>query len=128
VFDSGDDGLLGSPDLARISVDVQRVGLPQGFKRGSAFHIIGDLLASLTPEQLGELSGYLDATFPVGVVATHGERRVLGVTVNAESAEEAEADLSDVLEAFGDVTGEEELRHNLSCSNGPESSPRCWMS
>jgi predicted RNase H-like HicB family nuclease len=61
----------------------------------------------------------LDATFPVGVVATHGERRVLGVTVNAESAEEAEADLSDALEAFGDSIGEEEeLLHSFTCGDG----------
>ncbi len=120
MFDNEDAMLLASPDMARISVDVQKFGLPQDFKTGSgAFHIVGDLLASLTTAQLGDLAGYLEATFPVGVVATHGERRVIGVTVNAESAEEAEADLSDALEAFGDSIGEEEeLLHDLSCGNG----------
>jgi hypothetical protein len=53
------------------------------------------------------------------VVATQGERRVIGVTVNAESTEEAEADLSDALEVFGDSIGaEEELLHSLSCGDG----------
>ena len=119
VFGSEDKAVLDSPDMARISVDVQRVGLPQDFKTGSAFHIVGDLPTSLTTEQLGELSGYLGATFPVGVVATHGERRVLGVTANAESAEEAQADLSDALEAFGDsIDEEEELLHSFSCGDG----------
>jgi hypothetical protein len=119
VFDGVEDISLNETDIARISVDVQRVGLTQEFKDGSTFRIIGDLSASPSPRQLEELSAHLDAAFPIVVVATLGERRVLGVTLNAENPDEAEADLFDVLEAFGDSIGmEDELLGTSSCGSG----------
>jgi hypothetical protein len=64
---SVEDARLDRPDLARLSIDVQRVGLPQQMKTGAAFHIAGAL--DMPRRHLVYLAAHLDATFDAAVVA-----------------------------------------------------------
>jgi hypothetical protein len=109
VFDNSDDARIDREEVSRISVDVQRVGIPQDAKEGAAFHLT---------ERLGELAGYLDHTFPAAVVAHVGASTVVGITMNAESHDEAEADVNDALAAFGRAIGLDEEFFVGACSTG----------
>jgi hypothetical protein len=91
---------LDRDDLARISLDVQRVNLPQEFSEGRSFHIVGGLGGLIDAEQLRQLAANLAEAFPQAVVMSDGERAYFGLSVNAESHEEAEANLEDFLVAF----------------------------
>jgi hypothetical protein len=94
---------LDRDDLARISVDVQRVGLPQEFSAGRSFHVAGGLNGIDGIEVLGQLAATLAAAFPSAVVMSDGQRAYFAVSMNAESHEEAEANLEEVLAAFADA-------------------------
>ena len=91
---------LDRDDLARISIDVQRVNLPQEFSDGRAFHLVGQLQDSLGAEVLGRLAANLEEEFPASVVMTGDDHAFFGVSVNAESHEEAEATFEEFLDAF----------------------------
>lgn len=104
VLADEEDPRLDRPDLARISIDVQRVGMAQEMKDATAtFHMAGNL--ELDPVHLPVLAALLDATFDHAVVMTDSARQYLGVSVNAESFDETAADLEDALERFGEWTG-----------------------
>jgi hypothetical protein len=120
-----DDETVGrSSDVARLSVDVQRIGLPQGMKATTGdFHIVG--VVDLQDEQLAHLAAHLASWFPVALVAYDSVHQFVGVSVHAESYEEAEADLEDVLQRFADSAGLDEVLLDQSCcgrgSRDPES-------
>ena len=107
VFDNPDDVRLGRQGLSRISIDVQRVHLDQRFKHASAFHIVGTS-RRLPRELLPKLAGHLSATFETAVVAYDSETVFLGVSMNAESHAEAEADLDDAFGVLADALGLEQ--------------------
>ncbi len=92
----GFDASLDGDDVTRISIDVQRVQMPQEAKNGTAFHMVGDL-RGIPTEYLAELAGYLTSTFPAAVIGRDGESVVFGVSVNAENHEEAQTDVEDAL-------------------------------
>lgn len=105
VGPDGEEPSLAQADLSRISIDVQRLGLSQDSKEGSSFHLVGELPAEFPQERLPQLAGYLDAIFPVSILTRDGDGTLFGVTVNAESHEEAEADLQDAVTAFASSIG-----------------------
>ncbi|MEA2358219.1 MAG: hypothetical protein QOI62_1479 [Solirubrobacteraceae bacterium] len=109
-----EDARLDRPDLARLSIDVQRVGLPQRMKAGAAFHIAGAV--DVPREHLAELAAHLDATFEAAVVAHDAQSVFFAVTVNAESHEEAEADLEDAIHSFANAVGIDEASTTGSSS------------
>jgi hypothetical protein len=115
--DSGDER-LDRPDISRLSIDVQRVGLAQGFKEGNSFHIVGSLDRGLPNEELPAFAGHLGETFPTVILATEGEGAYFAVTIHAENYEEAEADLEDAMEVFAEKIGFEEFLITSS-SSGP---------
>jgi hypothetical protein len=104
VYDDVADADLNQGDLARISIDVQRLHLPQQFKDGTSFHVVGTLV-DLAFEHLARLAGHLAATFTAAVVAKSGEKGYVAVNVNAESHDEALADLEDALRVYADAEG-----------------------
>jgi hypothetical protein len=104
------------PDVSRLSIDVQRVGLPQDFKEGNSFHILGSLAPELPREHLPSLAGYLDAKFPRAILATKEGEIFFAVSLHAENHEEAAADLEDALAAFMDGIGFEEFPIDSSSS------------
>lgn len=92
---------LDRDDLARVSVDIQRTGLPQSFKaHASTFHIVGSFEAGELDQHLPELAGHLAAVFPTAVLAQDHEGSLFGVTVYSENHDEAEADFSEAIEDF----------------------------
>lgn len=103
-----DDGLrLDDEDVARLSIEIQRVGLAQDYKAHASYHLIGTLGDDLPSAELSRLTGYLSETFPAAVVATEDDSVFFAVTINAESYEEADADLHECVEAFMDAIGAE---------------------
>jgi hypothetical protein len=100
-----DSATLDRDDIARISIDVQRVGLSQEFSAGRSFHVAGGLSGLNRTEVLGQLAATLAASFPSSVVMSDGQSAYFAVSINAESHEEAEANLEEILEAFGDAVG-----------------------
>lgn len=119
VFDSADEVRIDRDEIARLSIDVQRIGLSQALKGGAAFHVVGDLAEDVPDDQMGRLAGHLTSIFPVALIARDGKDRVFAVTVNAESFEEAEADLFDAMVEFGASIGlEHDLANGLSCGPG----------
>lgn len=123
VFDDAEEVRLDRDDVARISIDVQRLGLPQVFKQGSAFHLIGEIADDFPEQGLATLAGYLDATFPVSVIARRGGGAFFGVTVNAESHEEAEADFSEAMEGIATaIDFDRDPADGYSCGQGTRDS------
>jgi hypothetical protein len=102
-LDLMESATLDRDDLARISVDVQRVGLPQEFSAGRSFHVAGGLNGFDGIEVLGQLAATLTSSFPSAVVMSDGQRAYFAASINAESAEEAEANLEEILAAFADA-------------------------
>ena len=109
AFDSDDVFHLGSSDIARISIDVQRGGLSQERKIDDSFHFVGELERKQIGDHLPRLAGYLAENFPAAVVAQDEEHVFLGVTIRAESHEEAQADFEDALLDFCDAVGLEDV-------------------
>jgi hypothetical protein len=119
VFDDAEEVRLDRDDMARISIDVQRLGLPQSFKQGSVFHIVGEIIESFPDQELPSLAGCLEATFPVAVLARQNGRAFFGVAVNAESYEEAEADFDEVMEGIATALElERDPTGSYSCGRG----------
>jgi hypothetical protein len=98
---------VGAEGIAHIAIDVQRVGLDQALKREGGFHIVGSV--ELREDLLPALAAYLDATFPVAVVAQIRDRVLLAISANAGSYQEAELDLEDLLARFAEDHDLEEL-------------------
>jgi hypothetical protein len=119
-----DETVRGLGDVARLSVDVQRMGLPQGMKATTGdFHIVG--VVDLQDEQLAHLAAHLASSFPVAVVAYDSAHQFIGVSAHAESCEEANADLEDVLQRFADSAGPDEvLLNESSCGRGSRDAER----
>lgn len=105
AFEEEGDVRLDRSDVARISIDVQRVGLDQEIKPNSSFHLIGDFESDLAGEFLPKLAGHLVEIFPVALLAVDETSSFFGVTVNAESHEEAEADFEDAVLDFCSAAG-----------------------
>jgi hypothetical protein len=105
VFDGEEGVRLDRSDVARISIDVQRVGLNQEIKPNSSFHLIGDFDSDLAGELLPKLAGHLVEIFPAALLAVDETRSFFGVTINAESHEEAEADFEDAVLDFRNAAG-----------------------
>jgi hypothetical protein len=59
VFDSADEVRIDREEIARLSIDVQRIGLSQALKGGAAFHVVGDLAEDVPDDQIGRLAGHL---------------------------------------------------------------------
>lgn len=119
VFDAGEELDLDLPDIARISIDVRRLGLPQAFKARTSFYLVGELDDDIPGERLPELAGHLAAIFPVAIVARDARGAAFGVTVGAESFDEASTDLVDALEAFATSCGlEGDLSGSHACGPG----------
>jgi hypothetical protein len=121
VSDDDDELQLDDSQLVRISLDVQAVGLSQDYKaETAAFHVIGSLTEEIPSDALGQLAAYLTKVFPTAFLARYEEKLYVGVTVNAESHEEAEADLSDTLDRFatGALNLERDLLSGYSCGAG----------
>lgn len=117
--EQAEDPRLDREDLARISIDVQRVNLPQSFSDGVAFHVLGGLGQTLGAQQLGHLAANLAEVFPRAVVLTDGERSYFGITVNAETHEEAETNVDEFLFAFCEAAGlPEDLANGMSVGQG----------
>jgi hypothetical protein len=119
AIDDGDDVSLGRQDIARVVIDVQRVRLPQRFKHGSQFNVVGQITID-DEDRLRLLAGHLAAAFPAAVVAYDSRGSFFGVTVNSESFEEADADLEDQISRFADLTGldDEVLVAHSACGPG----------
>jgi hypothetical protein len=100
---------LGRDDLARLSFDVQRVGLPQEFSEGCSFHVVGGVIGAVERESLERLAANLRSVFPHAVVMSDGEHAYLGASVNAETHEEADAAIDEFLGAFGAAAGLEDV-------------------
>jgi hypothetical protein len=105
ALDLIDSATLDREDLARISVDVQRVGLPQEFSAGRSFHVAGELNGIDGIERLGQLAATFADAFPAAVVMSDGQKAYFAVSMNAESHEEADANLDELFAAFGDAVG-----------------------
>jgi hypothetical protein len=105
VYEGDEEIRLDHDDIARLSIDVQRVGLEQDFKEPSYFHIVGTVGGDLPPAELPSLAGYLVDLFPAAVVATAQEEVHFAVSVRAENYEEAEADFDEAVMAFMDAKG-----------------------
>jgi hypothetical protein len=117
IVDKADNASLDRQNVARISVDVQRVALPQYFKAQSQFHIVATV--ALAEERLPLLAGHLSAAFPAAVVAYDSTGSFIGVTVNAESYEEAGADLDDFVQSFAaSYEADVDLIREASCGTG----------
>jgi len=118
---------LGSSEIARMSLDVQRSGLDQESKADASFHLIGELGREKIADHLPQLAGHLAAIFPVAVVAQDDEHVFLGVSVHAESHEEAAADFEDALLDFCNAVGLEEVWLRASSSGqGERNSNGLW--
>ena len=113
-----DDEMFDPSEIARVSIDVQRVGLDQSAKATVAgFHIVAAVEAD--EKSLALLAGWLHSIFPAAIVAHDASSQYLAVSVNAESPEEAEADLDDALRRFASSAGLEEVTLNQSaCGYG----------
>ena len=113
-----DDAPFEASELARLSIDVQRVGLDQDIKATVAgFHVVG--VVDLDETYLPTLAGWLDSFFPAAIVAHDTSMQYLAVSVHAESHEEAEADLDDALQRFARSAGLGEVSVNESaCGHG----------
>jgi hypothetical protein len=114
-----EEGMFDASEIARFSIDVQRVGLNQDVKASNGgFHVVGTI--QLDEALLPRLAGSLRAIFPAAVVAHDSSNQYLAVSVNAESHEEAEADLDDALRNFASATGlaDEAVVQHLSCGHG----------
>jgi hypothetical protein len=101
VVDALDD------QVVRASIDVQPVGLSQAVKAGAAFHVVGCLEDVVADPAV--LAAYLDQTFPAAVVVRGTGHLYIAVTANAESYEEAEVDVDDLLARFAEDHGLPEL-------------------
>jgi hypothetical protein len=114
-----EDAMFDSSEIARFSIDVQRVGLDQSVKAtNGGFHIVGTI--ELGERFLPGLAGWLQAVFPAAVVAQDSSAQYLAVSVNAESHEEADADLDDALRGFAASAGleDEVIVQQSSCAHG----------
>ena len=82
------------------------------------FHIVGTI--ELGERFLPGLAGWLEAVFPAAVVAQDSFAQYLAVSVNAESHEEADADLDDALRGFAASAGleDEVIVRRSSCAHG----------
>jgi hypothetical protein len=100
VVDDDEKVRLDRDDIARISIDVQRVDLDQEFKSGTSFHLVGAFGSQLTNDHLPQLTGHLAAIFPAAVVAADEKSFFFGVNIHAESHEEAEADFEEAISDF----------------------------
>lgn len=117
--EQAEEARLDREDLARISIDVQRVNLPQSFSDGVAFHVVGSLSQALSTEQLSQLAANLHEAFPEAVVLGDGERAYYGISVNAETHEEADMSVEEFLFAFGEAAGlSEEPSDGMSVGQG----------
>jgi hypothetical protein len=105
VYEGNEEIRLDHDDIARLSIDVQRVGLEQDFKEPSYFHIVGTMSDDLPSAELPTLAGYLVGLFPAAVVAAAQEEVYFAVSVRAENYEEAEADFDEAVTAFMDAKG-----------------------
>jgi hypothetical protein len=127
TFDEVEGVRLDRSDVARISIDIQRVGLDQEIKPDSSFHLIGDFSADLAAELLPKLAGHLVEIFPVALLAVDETSSFFGVTVNAESHEEAEADFEDAVLAFCSVAGlADSPISGFSSGQGTRSAAELW--
>ncbi len=107
-------------DLARVSIDIQRAGLPQSFKQhGTPFHIIGSFPIGELDQHLPQLAAHLSTVFPAALLAQDEERALFGITAYAESHDEVEADFQDALDDFVDRVGLEwDFLGDTSCGIG----------
>ncbi len=81
-----------------------------------SFHVVGTL-AGIPDEHLPHLAAHLEATFGASVIARDSESVYFGVSIHAESHEEAESDLDDAMNLFSRALGIEEYPIN-GCTSG----------
>jgi hypothetical protein len=119
---------LDRDDIARISIDVQRVNLGQEFKSGTSFHLVGGFGSQLSGDHLPQLAGHLAEIFPAAVVAADEKRSFFfGVNVHAESHEEAEADFEEaILDFCRAVSLEDEPLDGYSSGHGALNVAGLW--
>jgi hypothetical protein len=96
---------LDREDLSRVSIVVHRVGLPQEFLDGRSFYVIARLSGVVADDGARNLSATLIDAFPKALVMSDGEKVYCGISLNAESYEEAEANVEDFFSAFADAAG-----------------------
>ena len=120
VVDDDEEVRLDRDDIARISIDVQRMDLDQEFKSGTSFHLVGAFGSQLTNDHLPQLAGHLAEIFPAAVVAADEKKNFFfGVNVYAESHEEAEADFEEAIFDFcSAVDLEDEALDGYSSGHG----------
>lgn len=117
TFDDAEQVVLDKDDLSRISIDIQRLHLTQDLKATSgSFHVVGTL-AGIPDEHLPHLAAHLEATFSASVIARDSESVYFGVSIHAESHEEAESDLDDAINLFSRALGIEDYPIN-GCTSG----------
>jgi hypothetical protein len=127
VFDDEGEVRLDSGDIARLSIDVQRIGLEQSFKAHTSFNLTGTLGDDLPDSELPRFAGHLSENFPAAVVATEDEYAFFAVTVHGESYEEAEADFHESIEALMDALGlEGEPINGYSTEPGSLNAEELW--
>jgi hypothetical protein len=119
AFDAEEEVLMDRDEVARLSIDVQRIGLSQSSKSGPTFHIVGDLDSEVPKAQMGRLAGHLSNVFSNAIVAQDGRHHVFAVTIKAESFEEAEADLFQAMIGFATKLGlDGDLVNGMACGQG----------
>jgi hypothetical protein len=114
AFDDAEQVLLDKDDLSRISIDIQRLHLTK--ETSGSFHVVGTL-AGIPDEHLPHLAAHLEATFSASVIARDSESVYFGVSIHAESHEEAESDLDDAMNLFSSALGIKEYPID-GCTSG----------